>query len=277
MKISDIVKQSQKPSLYEKGTAIMWTDEHISKQLLNVHLNQDTDLASRKDTTINSTLEWILENTPQTRMNILDLGCGPGLYSKRLAEKGHKVTGVDFSISSLEYARKEAENNKLDITYRHQNYLELQDKNKYDLVLLIYTDFGVLLPEEQNRLLDKINKSLKPGGIFIFDVLNDKNIEEKVSPKNWEIANEGFWRDHPYILLSDSFHYPEDAAVLYQHMVIDDFKTDIYRFWTHFYSQEKLDMMLKQYDFQKITFHENVLPKEDLLSGHTTFCIANKI
>lgn len=277
MKISDIVKQSQKPSLYEKGTTVMWTDEHISKQLLNIHLNPDSDLASRKETTINSTLEWILENTPQTRMNILDLGCGPGLYSKRLVEKGHKVTGMDFSISSLEYARKEAEKNKLDITYRHQNYLELQDKNKYDLVLLIYTDFGVLLPEEQDKLLSKIYKSLKPGGIFIFDVLNTKNVEENVASKNWEIAEEGFWRDHPYILLSDSFLYPEDAVVLYQHMVIDDFKTDIYRFWTHFYSQEKLDMMLRQHDFQNITFHENVLPKEDLLSGHTTFCIANKI
>ncbi len=37
-----------KPELYTQGTSFMWTDEHISKQLLDVHLNVDTDLASRK-------------------------------------------------------------------------------------------------------------------------------------------------------------------------------------------------------------------------------------
>ena len=48
MKIADIINNSSKPKLYEKGDSVMWTDSHISKQLLDVHLNEHIDLASRK-------------------------------------------------------------------------------------------------------------------------------------------------------------------------------------------------------------------------------------
>ena len=48
MKIETLIHGSQKPELYEKGSAIMWTDSYISEQLLITHLDQNTDLASRK-------------------------------------------------------------------------------------------------------------------------------------------------------------------------------------------------------------------------------------
>ena len=58
---TDIIKMSAKPAIYEKGTAFMWTDKHIAQQLLNIHLNPDIDLASRKRSTIEKTAAWILD------------------------------------------------------------------------------------------------------------------------------------------------------------------------------------------------------------------------
>ncbi len=107
----------------------MWTDEHISKQLLNVHLSQDVDLGSRRMGTIDSTVEWIITNTERKQLNILDLGCGPGLYSEKLAKRGNNVTGVDFSSNSIEYAKQEAKKKKLKITYLKENYLNLDLKD----------------------------------------------------------------------------------------------------------------------------------------------------
>ncbi|HOJ15222.1 MAG TPA: class I SAM-dependent methyltransferase, partial [Deltaproteobacteria bacterium] len=37
---------------------------------------------------------------------ILDLGCGPGLYTKRLSDAGYDVTGMDYSRRSIAYAKE---------------------------------------------------------------------------------------------------------------------------------------------------------------------------
>lgn len=47
MDLQELMNYSKKPPLYDKGNSIMWTDEYISKQLLDIHLNPELDLASR--------------------------------------------------------------------------------------------------------------------------------------------------------------------------------------------------------------------------------------
>ncbi len=101
MNIKKLINTVQKPKIYTPGTALMWVDEYISTQLLATHLSQEVELASRKETTISSTIEWILNKVVGDRLNILDLGCGPGLYTEKLAERGHLVTGMDFSSNSI--------------------------------------------------------------------------------------------------------------------------------------------------------------------------------
>ena len=277
MKIADIINNSSKPKLYERGDSVMWTDSHISKQLLDVHLNEHIDLASRKSTTIKSTVDWILANTNKKKLNILDLGCGPGLYSEIFTMKGHNVTGVDFSENSINYAQKAAKKKKLDITYINENYLELDLKeNQFDLVMLIFTDFGPLLPNQRKQLLRIIKRVLKPEGVFIFDVLNDTTIDSKISPKSWEASKHGFWKNKPYLALSDSFIYQEEKVILYQHIIIDEQENiDTYRFWNHFFSNSDLSKILNENGFREITFHNDVLPSGDgYKSQDVTFCKA---
>lgn len=275
MNISEIINQTEKPVLYEKGSKLMWTDPYISQQVLQIHLHPDIDLGSRKHTTIESTVEWIFAQTKKDQMTILDLGCGPGLYTELYAKKGHKVTGVDFSENSINHAKQEAYNKGLDIRYLCQNYLELDVmENTFDLVTLIYTDLGVLSPSERSILIDKIKKALKPGGLFIFDVLNDKNLEKKVSPRNWEAADKGFWRPNPYLALSDSILYEKEKVVLSQHVIVEEERTEVYRFWTHFFSHEDILKMLSPHGFSKVMFDEDVLPASDIWNGdNVTFCV----
>lgn len=42
----------KKPALYQKGTEELWTDEHISKGMLEAHLDPDSDGATYKYTTV---------------------------------------------------------------------------------------------------------------------------------------------------------------------------------------------------------------------------------
>ncbi|MCQ1536777.1 class I SAM-dependent methyltransferase [Methanosarcina sp. KYL-1] len=278
MNFTDIIEFTKKPQIYAEGNAVMWTDSHISKQLLDIHLNPDIDLASRRRSSIESTADWILNSVNMEKMNILDLGCGPGLYAEIMAKRGHKVIGVDFSRNSIEYARNEALKKNLDIEYVNRNYLELREENKYDLVMMVFTDFGVLLPQERKTLLQNVYRALKPGGTFIFDVLSDKDIEMKVAKKSWEMEESGFWKDKPYLILSDSFYYPEDKVILYQHILIDNSDNfDVYRFWTHFFTSDVLNKILGQEGFEKIEWYDNVLPDLDLWNGNNViFCKATK-
>jgi 2-polyprenyl-3-methyl-5-hydroxy-6-metoxy-1,4-benzoquinol methylase len=276
--MKDLLKYTTRPELYEKGTAVMWTDPYISKQLLQIHLNPDMDLASRRYSSIESTAKWILAKASKASMNILDLGCGPGLYSEIYANKGHRVTGVDFSKNSIDFAKQEAGKKGLHIAYLHHNYLELEvPDNHFDLVTLIYTDLGPLLPSERDQLLANIHKALKPGGLLIFDVLNDKNLTGKVSPKSWEAAETGFWREGPYLALSESFLFEDEKVILNQHVIHEESTTEVYRFWTHFFSHEDLIEILSPFDFTVVGLYEDVLPEGDLWNGdNVTFCIARK-
>jgi len=276
---TDILEFIKKPQVYAEGNAVMWTDDHISKQLLDVHLNPDIDLASRRRASIESTVDWILNSVNLEKMNILDLGCGPGLYAELMAKRGHKVTGVDFSKNSIEYARSEALKKNLDIEYVNQNYLELCEENKYDLVMMLFTDFGVLTPVARKTLLQNVYRALKPNGTFIFDVLSDKDIKLKVAEKSWEMEECGFWKDRPYLVLSDSYYYPKDKVILYQHIVIDNSDNfDVYRFWTHFFTSDDLKKMLVQEGFEEIECYNDVLPDIDLWNGdNVIFCKATKI
>jgi len=280
MKIDQIVSKSEKPELYEKGSSFMWTDEHISKQLLNIHLNPNVDLGSRKKETIEKTANWILSTQKgKEKINILDLGCGPGLYTEIFAEKGHSVTGIDISKNSIEFAKESARDKGLNISYLNASYLDANlDPEQYDLVVLIFTDLGVLTPDEREILLGKIYQTLKKGGTFIFDVLNDKEIEKKVPPKSWESSNNGFWKESPYLALSESFLYREEKVVLFQHNIIDtEENIETYRFWTHFFSRDDVKVMLEKHKFRAINSIEDILPEGDMWSGdNVIFTMASK-
>ncbi|MBN2527803.1 MAG: class I SAM-dependent methyltransferase [Deltaproteobacteria bacterium] len=275
--LNELMKYCGQPELYTQGTAFMWTDAHIAKQLLAVHLNGDVDLASRRSSTIDSTVTWILDKAPRRRLDILDMGCGPGLYAERLAKAGHRVTGVDVSENSTAYARTLAAKERIDVSFRTQDYLALSDESAFDLVILIYTDLGVLLPEARETVLENVYRALRPGGIFIFDVLNVLHREQKVTPKNWEVCPTGFWRDHPYVALSESYLYPKQNVILYQHTVGDSDSVDVYRFWTHLFSDDAIFKIVKKAGFSSCECHTDVLPENDAWSGeNVTFCVAVK-
>ncbi len=269
MDVNKLHKAAQRPQLYEPGDSILWTDEHISKKLLELHLNPDIDSASRSQLSIEKTLEFILTFCRESPMEILDLGCGPGLYLEKLAKLGHDCTGLDFSVNSISYALNKAKEKGLEIHYICQNYLELDFESGFDLIILIYTDIGVLLPDEREMLLDKIYRALKPEGIFIFDVLNDRNTDQKFQEQQtWSSEFSGFWDSKPYLELARSFHFPENKVFLKQHTLIDESdKISNYRFWTHYFNSAEITELLFARGFRKTEAFEKILPSKGLWDG----------
>jgi len=140
---------AQRPDLDEPGEALFWNDPYISQQMLKAHLDPNTDAASRKPETIGRSVAWIVKKLKLERgSRFLDLGCGPGLYAIRLERGGLDVTGIDFSPSSLEYARLQARQENLSINYVLQDYLTLDYEGVFDSACLIYFDLGVFFENQ---------------------------------------------------------------------------------------------------------------------------------
>ena len=143
---------------------------------------------------------------------------------------------------------------------------------------MIFTDFGVLSPDQRQTLLANIDRALKPGGKFLFDVINEDYPVQESGSKEWEVSEKGFWRNRPYLALTESFYYEEQKVGLSQHTIIDESgDIDVYRFWIHTFSHADLEEVLVAQDFHSTECHENVIPDCAMYrSQSVTFCITTK-
>lgn len=240
--LSRLKSLQRKPAPFTPGEPLFWDDLHIPGQMLAVHLDPNTDLASRKPETIDKSVAWMMtELGLQARDHLLDLGCGLGLYANRFAQLGVQVTGVDYSRRSIEYARNYAEMLDLPITYRYADYLDLEDASLYDAALLIFGDYCALNPKDRRKLLAKVNRALKPGGFFVLDVSTPHLADHQGEKSSWYAADAGFWRPTPHLVLENGFAYPEEMIYLDQYVVIEgDGGLTVYRNWFQDFDREMI-------------------------------------
>jgi SAM-dependent methyltransferase len=259
--IQKIMRLMVKPVPFEPIGKLIWQDEHLSRQLLATHLDPNTDAASRRPETIDRSIAWIIDTLQlKPGMAVLDLGCGPGLYCQRLARAGMKVTGVDFSETSLEYAGKQAAEEGLEIDYRLQNYLEFNDEDRFDAALLIYGDYCVLPLASRKRLLAVVRNSLVKGGRFILDVTTRECRKRNTELKGWFAAESGFWSDKPHIVLEQGFCYTDELVCCDQYIVIDqDGTMRAFRNWFQDFTVESICRELESGGFSVLGLYSDLL------------------
>lgn len=237
-KLKEMVK---KPAIYTRSKTAFWEDAHISLQMLQAHLDPESDAASRRIEFIDRSVEWIKGiAAPETYKKLLDLGCGPGLYAERFAEAGYSVTGVDLSSRSIRHAERAAQKNGLAIRYLNRDYLDLQLEEPFDLITMIYCDYGALLPGEREKLLRVAYGHLKPGGLFLFDVFSHVKYDQTEESMTWEnCPNGGFWKAGEYIALHGRYKYP-DYVTLDQYIIVSPEGEDAYYIWDRAFNKEAI-------------------------------------
>lgn len=248
----DIAKlYANKPEPFEPGEKSFWNDPHISGSMLEAHLSQQHDAASRKFEAIDLTIQNMLKSGAlKPGMRVLDLGCGPGLYAQRLAAAGLEVVGIDISKGSLAYAEKAADRLNLPIEYRCLNFFDMEFKNEFDAVIQVYGELNTFNEEALERLLAAIRKALKEDGVFIFDVSTRKLRMKYKTQCNWYYCDKGFWRPGRHLVLEMGFDYPERDLWLDQYIVIDEIDCKVYRNWFHDYNLDTISAVLDKAGFK---------------------------
>ena len=109
---------------------------------------------------------------------ILDIGCGTGRHSVKLARRGYLMTGVDQSGGMLAQARKAAREAHVDVEWVQADAREFSRDNAFDAAICLCEGaFGLLETAGEAigqplAILRNIAASLKPGGKAVFTVLN---------------------------------------------------------------------------------------------------------
>lgn len=249
--ISQIRSHQTRPALFERG-APMWDDPYISQQMLTYHLDESHDISSRRPETIDRIIAWITDKVGlRSGMSLLDMGCGPGLYTRRFASMGVKTTGVDFSQNSIDYARE----HDPDTTYICQNYLTLNFENAFDVIVMIYGDMCVLSDQERGDILAIAHRALRSGGYLIFDATTPRIHAYLENHKHWSVAPEGgFWKPNPYLVMERGFTYPDDIFAEEYFVIEDSGVITLYRNWYHDYTDKTLPPIVEHAGYDIIEF-----------------------
>lgn len=102
--------------------------------------------------------------------HILDVGCGTGNFSIKMARKGAIITGIDISEKMLSIAQQKASNENLDIKFlkMDSNQLEFQDEYFDGVVSMAAIEF---IPEAK-KMIDEMFRVCKKGGYILLGTIN---------------------------------------------------------------------------------------------------------
>ena len=142
-------------------------------------------------------------------MDILDVGTGTGFFAILLAEKGHRVEGIDLTPAMLEEARRLAKQRNLDITFREMDAQNLAyPDGTFDVV--ISRNLTWTLPDPE-RAYASWFRVLKPGGVLLnFDA------EYAAHVRSHSVQNRKVAPDSPYghVGMTDALQQENDAITL---------------------------------------------------------------
>jgi SAM-dependent methyltransferase len=235
-------KLAVRPDPYSLMTVkSLWTRPHIARQMLKYHLDQDTHLASRPIAIIEQIVDWLDSELKLDGKRVCDLGCGPGLYSLQLADRGASVTGVDFSSIAIAHAQNQASTADSDIEYLVADYMQDDLPRDFDIVMLIYFDYCALSARDRHTLLRRIHSMLKPGGSLVMDVVADgafRDTCEQLAIE--ENLMDGFWSDSDYVGIHRTWLYPGQMLTLDHYAIVEPSDQWQILNWMQYFSPDRL-------------------------------------
>ena len=139
-----------------------------------------------------------LEKTGEIRGDVLDVGCGTGENALFLAERGHKVWGVDSVPRAIEIARENARERDLSVTFLVQDALHMENLGRTFDTIIDSGLFHALSDPDRLRFVRSLAAVLRPGGTYLMLAFSELEPGEhgprRVRQQEIRAAFEDGWR-----------------------------------------------------------------------------------
>jgi SAM-dependent methyltransferase len=203
MNINKLISQNLPIRLLPNESKIPWNDADFSQRMLENHLSQEHDWASRKLAVIERQVDWLCSQLAPGAQ-VLDLGCGPGFYTQLLAKRGFCCTGVDFSPASITYAQQQAQAAGLDIDYQLLDVRSYRPTKKFDFIMMTFGELNVFSAADAKSLLKHCANWLTPNGKLLVEVHSFDEVKRQGQAEpSWQRQSQGLFLDSPHLLLTE--------------------------------------------------------------------------
>jgi SAM-dependent methyltransferase len=133
-------------------------------------------------------------------MRVLDAGCGPGIYTEWLAERGATVVGLDVTERMVELARARLGGRATFHVADLGEPLTMLEDGGFDLVL---SPLAIDYVRDWHALFAEFRRVLRPGGLLVFSAVHPADEFYRLHP-------DGSYFDVELVALP--FNWPEHGV-----------------------------------------------------------------
>lgn len=200
--------------------------------------------------TVSQVLSSLLTRYGKGRGLLLDLACGTGSVSVRLAKKGYEVIGVDLSPEMLSEAQNKAYSAGQNILFLCQDMTALDLYGTVDAAVCTL-DGLCHLPDEESvfAALQKVSLFMNPGGVFLFDVNSVYKHRAVLGNNTFVYDTDDVYCVWQNTLLPDGVTVQMDLDFFEPVSDAGDYVRQSERFTERAYPRETLEAMLKKAGF----------------------------
>jgi SAM-dependent methyltransferase len=172
---------------------------------------------------------------------VLDVPCGGGRLALAFAQRGYRVTGVDWSKAFLGHARSAAGGGA--VTWEQRDMRDLPWPGRFDGAYCVGNSFGYLDDEGNAAFLQAVAAALKPGGRFVLETpMVLENLLGHISDRAW-------WQVDDMRLLVANAYDPVRQRLEIEYTVVSNGRVDVRRGSHRAYSYRELAELLERSGF----------------------------
>jgi SAM-dependent methyltransferase len=185
---------------------------------------------------------------------VLDLACGAGHHAVELAARGYGMVGYDLSLYQLSLAAEVAAARAQKINFMQGDMREMAFEDMFDGVFSWNTSFGYFEEEKNLSVLQRVFRALKPGGMFLIDVVNRDFAAAQSPSQNW-------YEGEACVCMDDmSLDFITSRLRVKRSVILDDGRTRECTYSVRVYSLHEIGKLLHDVGFRvtEATGHPSV-------------------